>query len=289
MGEAKHRKATDASYGRPKRGLVMSPPIEINGSELVVKASNIDKQELRYALLFWDKIVWPSSHAVYLQSNRDEVFLEEAGVLRRPNYTVVGDIARGIMLGQIQAFMDLDKKEPGQWSLSQGKNTLLLKDSTFQAVRGASIELFRAIPVPDRDVPLNEILEFKLKRRDELFHLQSQIDNFLLAIEQAEDKIGELNRSIKQVDAACADLLKVGKDWKFPIRLSNWKVSFELRPFPLIFAAISGWDIAGIGMPLTTAVVGASSLKISADISLQPSNKRQNPYLYVHQFHKEVF
>ncbi len=70
MGEAKCRKVNDPNFGRvPKsanyRGLVVSPPIEIDGTSLHVKSSNLDPQELRFALLFWDQLVWPSSRAVH--------------------------------------------------------------------------------------------------------------------------------------------------------------------------------------------------------------------------------
>ena len=67
MGEAKLRKQTDPNFGQvPKnglsyRGLVVSPPIEIEGNRLFAKSSNLDAQELRFSLLFWDRLVWPSS------------------------------------------------------------------------------------------------------------------------------------------------------------------------------------------------------------------------------------
>ena len=71
MGEAKRRKQNDLNFGRvPRdainRGLVVSPPIEIQGSNLFVKSSSLDPQELRFALLFWDRLVWPSSRNIYL-------------------------------------------------------------------------------------------------------------------------------------------------------------------------------------------------------------------------------
>jgi hypothetical protein len=39
-----------------ERALVVSPRIEVAGSRLTIKTSNFDPQELRFALLFWDKL-----------------------------------------------------------------------------------------------------------------------------------------------------------------------------------------------------------------------------------------
>src|SRR3989442_5161137 len=101
MGDAKRRKQADPNFGRiPKRpahrGLVISPPLEIEGERLFIKSTSLHPQELRFALLFWDRLVWPSSRAIHIASGPDEQFLESAGVLRRPDYTFNGDAAQGI-------------------------------------------------------------------------------------------------------------------------------------------------------------------------------------------------
>ncbi len=101
MGEAKRRKESEPNFGRvcnirSYRGLIVSPPIEIEGTKLFVKSSNLDPQELRFALLFWDKLVWPSSRALHFVSGPDEQFLESAEILERPEYTYYGDAAQGI-------------------------------------------------------------------------------------------------------------------------------------------------------------------------------------------------
>ena len=292
MGEAKRRKAADPSYGHPKRGLVVSPPIEITGTTLHAKSTNLHPQELRLALLFWDKLIWPSSRAIFFRGGPDEQFLEQTGVLTRPDYTVWGDGAQGIAAGYIQAFVDLDKKEPGVWALAQGENALLLKDRVLQARNGAFVELNRAIPVPDKDVPLNEILEFKTKRSDELRLLRAELDNLVATLNKATDKDAELVKLTSAVDAACADALKVGKEWRFPVRLSNLKVSLDLRPFSTIAAMIAGWDGGKIfDLPLATAVLAGTgmSVKIGGDFGVQSIKPRQGPYRYVYQFHNELF
>jgi hypothetical protein len=273
------------------RGLIVSPPMTIDDGRLFVRSSQLDPQEVRFALLFWDKLVWPSSRTIYLGSGPDEQFLEGAGILTRPQYTVWGDVAQGMSQSYVEAFIDFDKREPGVWSLAQGENSLLIKRRIIGG-DGGLVELYRAIPVPDKDVPLNEILEFKEKRNDELQLLRAEIDGFLAALNAADDKDAALAKRIAQIDAACANALKAGKEWRFPVRLSNLKASFELRPFNTIAAGLVGWQ-AGVlyGMPLASALLAGAgaSFKISADLGTPSIRPRQGPYRYVYQFHREVF
>jgi hypothetical protein len=242
--------------------------------------------------MFWDKLVWPMSRAVHFPSGPDAQFLEQANILRRPEYTVNGDVAQGIARGQIQAFIDLDQREPGLWSLAQGENSLLLKEQMIHEGSGASVELHRAIPVPDHDVPLNDILEFRRKRYDELQLLRNELDTFAAAVNAAEDKAAELAKHIASADVACADAIKVAKEWHCPVRLSNFKASIDLRPFSSVAAAFVGWTAgAEYGLPLVTALLfgAGASLKIGGDFGVQRIRPRPGPYRYVAQFHQDVF
>src|SRR5471032_1489718 len=135
MGEARRRRASDPNFGtvpkaaatsasgaaRAYRGLVMSPPMEIEGTTLKTRGSVLDPQELRFALLFWEKLVWPSSRALYMPGGQDEAFLVAGGILTRPEYTFNGDMAQGMAKTQLQAFSDLNRQEPGVWALAQGE------------------------------------------------------------------------------------------------------------------------------------------------------------------------
>ena len=143
MGEAKRRKASDPNYGRAPepsektevaqtmRGLVISPPIVIDGENLYVKTSSIDLSELRFSLLYWDKLVWPRSRNISLESNDDETYLEEVGVLSRPDFTVPDFGAGGIAASQIKAFEHLDQLQPGSWAMASGENSLMVNGVDF--------------------------------------------------------------------------------------------------------------------------------------------------------------
>lgn len=248
MGEAKRRRASDPNFGRVSnarsyRGLIVSPPIEVEGTTIFAKSSNLDPQELRFALLFWDKLVWPSSRAIYFASGPDEEFLESAKILVRPDYTYQGDGAQGIVKGQFQAYRDHEQAEPGVWAMSQGENSLLWKDGVADQGTGAFIELHRAIPIPTIDVPIAEILEFRNRRYDELLILRQHLESFVSEIEGSADKPLALQKRIAELDQACANLLTVSKEWQFPVYLSNFKASFSLNPLKFLPATAGGWTM----------------------------------------------
>lgn len=298
MGEAKRRKASDLDFGRvPKmpsyRGLVVCPPIEIEGNHLFAKSSSLDPQELRFALLFWDRLVWPSSRNIHFASGPDEAFLESAGILTRPDYTINGPAAQGIARGQVQAFQDLERREPGVWALAQGENSLMLKDGFVDEGKGALLELHHAIPIPKHDVPLAEILEFRLRRRDELVQLRRHIESFVSEIEGSADKPLALQKRIAELDQACANLLIVGKEWQFPVYLSNMKASFSLTPQKFLPFVLGGWTF-GERYGLTVAAAAAalagtvSTLEIKGDFGLRSVRRPMSPYRYAYQIHREL-
>ena len=298
MGEAKRRKASEPNYGRVSnarsyRGLIVSPPIEVEGTSLLAKSSNLDPQELRFALLFWDKLVWPSSRAIHFASGPDEQFLESVKILERPEYTYNGDVAQGILKGQFQAYRDREEAEPGVWALSQGENSLLWKDGLADQEAGAFVELHRAIPIPTKDVPLAEILEFRSRRSDELLILRQHLESFVSEIEGSADKPLALQKRIAELDKACADLLTVGKEWQFPVYLSNFKASFSLSPMKFLPATAGGWKMGepyGLtaAAAVATAAGVASTLEIKGDYGLRSIRRPASPFRYAFLAHEEL-
>lgn len=297
MGEARRRKESEPNFGRvPKtgyRGLVVSAPIQIEGSSLYAKSTNLDPQELRFALLFWDRLVWPSSRAIHFGNGPDEDFLESAGILSRPDYTFNGNAAQGIARGQFQAYKDLEHAEPGVWALAQGENSFLLKEGLADEGKGALVELHRAIPIPKHDVPLAEILEFRQRRQDELILLRLQLESFVSEIEGSEDKVSALHKRLAELDQACANLLVVGKEWQFPVYLSNFKASFSLSPAKFLPAVAGGWKFGETyGLTCASAVAAVagvvSTLEIKGDYGLRSMRRPTSPYRYAYQMHEEL-
>ena len=315
MGEAKYRKVHDQDYGKvPKqrggsgpgshvpdvphlpengRGLVISCPMKIDGSTMTIVSSSLDRQELRMSSLLWDQLVWPTSRAISINGGLDADYLQECGVLFRPEYTFTGDMARGMAMTQITAFRELESREPGRWALAKGERSLILEPGMVDHDRGVLVELHRAVPVPDQDVPLEDVLEFKCRRADELAALRAELDHCYLLIDSADDKaLAELSQ-FKKIDVACADMVKLSRE-TFPFRMASIGMQFAS-------GALNGCGIGRklddfTGLPLVGAAIGAvvggvvkAGVTMKEEINIHRSKFKNHPYRFVYHAHDELF
>jgi hypothetical protein len=305
MGESKRRRETDPNYGvipkvQNKKGLVISSPMSIDlvGLDSSLRGS-LDAQELRSWLLYWDELVWPASNLIRAGGGNDEEFLVNAKILTRPvSYVSSGTFEQIIINTHINCFLDLDKKEPGVWALAQGEKSLLLNHPSGQFVEneGITLELLRALPTPAEDVPLNEILEFKERRKDELLAFRAYTDKLVQEIQKSPEPTDEMKRVLKDVDAACAALLKVGHQWQFPVTFADFKCSFNFNLFKTGGQAAMGYTAAstlGLGLPVATGVAALSGLVSTIDIKkdflgFRSIRKDQSPFQYCVNAHREL-
>lgn len=308
MGEAKRRKRDEATFGRlPKveierpRGIVVSSPVNLDGVGFTLHGGGLDAQELRHWLLFWDELAWPTSNLVHVTGGPDETFLEEAGVLSRPRMLMSGAFFGADVMAQphLAAFKRLDNEAPGKWCLATGARSFNWAQMPLTETNSAVLELYRAIPVPNDDVPLAEVLEFKQRRRDEIKRLRAEIDIYVATVHTASEPHAVLNSKAAEIERACADLLRVGHEWKYPVRLTDLKATIEFKPGDVILKAIQAGAIGHFAFDMGTvgALLGgmlgvtlSSGLKLSG--ALQKTERlspRATPFQYVHSFHKELF
>ena len=262
----------------------------------ISSTGGLDPSELRFSLLYWDKFVFPRSNLLGFGGGEAEEFLISAGVLQKPIYTFSGgDFASLVFDTYMRAFSDLENKEPGIWSLSQGEKSLFINSAANLIDHsGLSLELIRAIPVPAAEVPLNEILEFKERRNAELMIFRAHIDKLVFEIQNSPARTDEFNRIAKEIDAACADLLKVGREWQWPVHFSDFKANFNLDPDKFLRAVKTGWELlepyGPIAQTSAAAVSGlVSTINVKPDISLRSIKAPRGPFRYAQLAHKELF
>jgi len=271
-----------------ERGLVISPPIEIspNGGVLV-KNPNLDPQEMRWNLLFWDKLDFPEQFAFGFNLSPDLQFLVDCKILQRTRVNVAGgtggDVLRAAHVG---AFRLLEGKEPGQWSIATGERSLSFPDIDLEIGRGALIQLHRAIPVPDKDVPLQDILEFRTKRRTELLALRHHLENIYQRILAAGDGALAIKSEVEALQAAIADHIKASKETGFKFRSVSLNANLNL----VKGAAVAGGALA-LGLPVVGALLAgtAASINIGPGTALQWGKATGTPFRYVSAYHEAVF
>ena len=158
---------------------------------------------------------------------------------------------------------------------------------------GLVLELLRAIPVPAGDVPLAEILEFKERRKDELMVFRAHIDSLVFEIQSSPERTNDFNRIAKEVDAACADLLKVGHEWQYPVHFADFKATFNFNSIKFLGVVGTAWKIGEpYGLTAASAVAAAagliSTIDVKSDICLRSIKKPRSPFRYALLAHKEL-
>lgn len=302
MGQARIRKQTETTFGtvpkdHPQRGLIISNPIKLDVKNNDVQVQGrLDPSELRFSLLYWDKLAKPDSYFYRFGEGDDEQFLISAGILTRPLIPHQGGNTATVIFDTfINAMKQLDASEPGVWSLSQGDRSLFLENHPDKLSQnsGISVKLIRSIPIPAHDVPLVEILEFKEKRRDELNILHAHINDLSTKINLSNEIPAVTEKTIKDIDRACADLLKVSTEWQYPFHIGDLKASINFNGFKTLGAAGAAWKFGEpYGLPAATAAAVfsgvISAFDIKADVGFRSIKRKKTPYHYAWQAHREL-
>jgi hypothetical protein len=145
------------------RGLVISRPTFVthyingetyaDGTPKKVTASvatELDPQQLRFQLLFWDELAYPHTGTLEFP-NAEEEFLLADGVMTRPKPSIAYDKAlRSVnhIKGLLSVHEELDRKEPGKWSLCEPDLAMYL-DLFWERepTKGAVVHLVNCVPV----------------------------------------------------------------------------------------------------------------------------------------------
>jgi hypothetical protein len=229
-------------------------------------------------------------------NDNDENFLISAGILTRPMIHHQGGNAATIVLDTfLGAMKTLEASEPGVWSLSQGERSLFLENypDDFYDNWGISLILIRSIPIPSHDVPITEILEFKEKRRDELNILHTHINKLSAEISLSKEIPLDLEKTVKNIDVACADLLKVSSEWQQPFHIGDLKANINFNGIKALGVAGAAWKLAEpYGLLAATAAATSSgiisAIDIKADIGFRSIKRTKTPYHYAWLAHREL-
>lgn len=131
--------------------------------------------------------------------------------------------------------------------------------------------MHRAIPLPERDVPLEDLLNFKEKRRDEIKSLTLELDGLFSRIINSADSDFELNRAIAEIDQKCSDVIIVGKESgvKFSLSDFSYGVSLEVNSTDLLTAGAAGAIMGStFGLPLVGGAIGVAASTLKFKVSL---------------------
>jgi hypothetical protein len=263
--------------------------MEHSAGRLFIKTTTLDPQELRFSLLFWDKLDFPSNNLIGMSGGPHAEFLASAGILQRTSITVrgSGSLEDTYRFAHIAAFRQLDAAQPGVWSIATGERSISFLDSELDVGRGALVGLHRTIPVPDKDVHLQDVLDFRAKRQAELAALRHYLDAIYEQVAGASDAPLAWNSKVEALDHAVSDYIKSTRGSGFRWRLASLEASVSIAGGPIAGLAAQSLGLSKAATALAVAVGSAFSLKAGAGLSRPKPTA--TPFRYVSAYHEELF
>jgi hypothetical protein len=256
----------------------------------------IDEISIRQYLLYWDKIDWPDNNIMSFGGETPELlYLQEIDVLNRTRVqfsSFSGNAGYSLLLMQEAALQVRNQQEPGCWALAQSRSSLLLPKEKSEEARTIEVELYNAIPVPLGVVPLEDILEFKERRKDELLHFRSAMDELYDEVINSNDILRSKVRVIDRIDQNVAELNTVfNETWKEKL-LSTVKVELNIPNLATTAVAGAGVSVVFGFSAAAGAAIGAVAAALKMDFSHAQRAKNLprelKDYAYLHYIEKEL-
>ncbi|ACH64482.1 hypothetical protein VFMJ11_A0742 [Aliivibrio fischeri MJ11] len=281
-----------------ERGVIASPAlIDITFDGFMMKRS-ISPEEIRYYALYWDKIIIPGSNLVYVGIPEEELLIE-TGVVERPRVSFSGswggsDLGHSFALAQSEVAEALLKSNDScDWVLHQMGNSLALPSKFKTQQRNLRFDLINALPVPSGATPIEDILDFKYRRKDQLGVLHNSLDELYLQVLNSPDPSFSSLRAVDDLKKAISELNQVSNErWKITNKY-DFSAQLNLDGGKLVqgVAAGAAFDYFSnpTDLPLGSVIGGLTSMiKLQAKVSstFEPA-KNQSSLGYLSSAHTE--
>ncbi|GAB3370025.1 DUF6236 family protein [Spongiibacter taiwanensis] len=265
------------------RGVIAAPAIiNIQGNGFTMERG-LSLEEIRYYALYWDRVVIPGNNLVYI-GLPDEDILIESGVIERPRVGFQGsfggaDLGHAFAVAQSLVAKKLIEEDKSiDWALHQIGNKLNIPQEYCEEKHSLRFELINLLPVPEGEVPIPDILEFKERRGDELEALHQAIEAaYVEALKNPDPDLGSAV-SIRELRASIDNLNVVADErWEKTSKF-DFSASFNLDGGKFIQSVAGGaafdFFTNGFTMPVGTIAGGLASLfklKASYGASFKPA------------------
>lgn len=255
------------------RGIIASPGIIRPLPQGFIMERSISREELRYYLMYWDRVVIPGNNLVYIGIPEEEAMIS-AGAIERPRLTFQGSfqgdqIAYAILSCQALAAKELVRDKSIDWVIHQFGDECVLPAEYSLQKNTIRVDLASALPVPSPDTPVEEILEFKTKRKDELRELHEELDRLYEEVLLAPDQDLASRKAVADLARLLDNLDKLTRERFEQTRRFDLSVELNLSGKDIFVGASAGALIdfyaIGLTVPLAT-IVGAlaSTIRITS-------------------------
>jgi hypothetical protein len=251
-------------------------------------------QQLRAWSLFWDEIAVPDTQMVVGMRSPEAQFLAAEGLLRYyPIKTVAGDLSKQLLGARSDLFTQLEDQKAGMWAIGATE----AEDDAVIPVpyggRALRLKLLAALPVPTREVPLEEVVRFRSQRQAEREALMSYIDDvYLEVVDSTGDKpLAQVN-AVAKLASAARDHLEAVRGAGFRFNLMDLISDFNLVPaISTLVGTAGGSAIFGHEWPTAVgnSLIAGGSLTVGQTISgLRRSSQAKTPFRYLSAIRDEL-
>jgi hypothetical protein len=277
----------------------------------VVQSAPLLARDVRTYLTLWDVVDYPDivPYSPAIDADADAE-IGESRSLRHEDLTLLvdqgfivrsriraddtGGITECVERTHRAAYAVRAAAEPACWSMARDLHSKYWRGRDEEQGRGALVRLYDCIPIPDADVPIYEILEFKERRRDELLSLRYHLESIYQRILVAGDRGLSLETEIGQLERSLTEYLRAGRDSRMPFRMLNLTSQIKLQ-FDLRTGVAVGAVAYASGLPLLATVLagigGAFFPKLEISVTSAPRSVKStpNPYAYITSIREELF
>lgn len=246
--------------------------------------------KLREYLLYWDRIDFPQNNIIGFGDSPEIAFLKSCNVLKqtRITFTGSGEMTAAYLSCQLQAVrMNNEiKGEKGCWSLAQEGSKLFFNQN--EAIKKSNIQmnLHECLPVPNKDVSLDDILNFKERRSDEFLAFHGMMDELYLEVGDSSDPLRAELKNIEKLQRSITELHQIMDESKMKRLLGSVKIEVDVKG---MIENTIGYAMAGKTLGFSAIGSGAlglasSFIKVDSELSLKPKaipdELRDYAYLY---------
>jgi len=226
------------------RGVIAAPGIIKPFQNGFIMERSISKEELRYYLLYWNKVVIPGNNLVYIGVPEEDILIACESISRpmiKFQGSFKGDqVTAALLACQGIVAEKLVQDKTVDWVLHQIGESLILPAEFSSQQDAIRVALINALPVPDGEIPVHEILDFKQRRKDELIELHESIDELYFEILNSPDQDLSTKKSVFKFQSAIQNLDKASNEKFKKTRKYNLSVELNVNGKDIMAGASAG-------------------------------------------------
>lgn len=208
---------------------VISPGshMEQLGGGAISSQTILTVQDLNYYALFWDEILIPTSRAVHEELPNEKEYIG-LGVIRRPilEYWSTEGLPKKYLEFSNQLLAERrEGNRTEDWSLHQIGHEFITLEEKKSSMSGIRFEIFNALPIPNAEVPLADILEFKHRKNQAFVDFHGYLDEIYEKLISSPDDPLLKSKSYLKFEESISIIKKLSDDeWRG--RLEGYKFSW---------------------------------------------------------------